>query len=627
MLKKYILFLLILLPTLGFAQPIPAADAFKLSTKLVDPNTFYIRFDIKPGFFLYSKRIKLTHANDDGLQIGTIRYPNPITRTDKVGHVSLIYNRQLTLNVPVLSDKPQEVLVNIAYQGCSYEGFCYPPENRTIQLSFNNDSALNQVLLEPKLDTTPKPLKTTNVNLDDNSKSQYNLPPQQNTGVKPKARTFTKIDKLFSTKHWSFVIFSFYGFGLLLAFTPCVLPMVPVLSGIIVGHGHNISTKKALFLSLSYVLSMSLTYGIIGGFIALMGSNLQVVMQSSIAISIFSLVFIVLALSMFNLYELRLPVSWQAKLAAVTRSHEGGHYLTAALMGSMSILVLSPCVTAPLIGALSYIAQTGNVTLGLSSLFFLGLGMGTPLLLIGTSAGKLLPKAGSWMNIVKALFGVMMLGVAIYLMSRILPEALTMGLWAALCIGVGVFIRPASKLSDNVARLKQATSIILVVYGILILVGASLGNVDPFLPLKNNDPNLTLSNQEKSIVVSTLPETKHALALAKEKKQPVMLDFYASWCESCKIIAATTLQNKQVLSALDNVTKITVDLTKNNDETKKLLNYFNVVAPPTFLFYNNNGVPQEHLRLVGEISTNTILDRIRSVMDDTSTRQPDNISP
>ena len=416
----------------------------------------------------------------------------------------------------------------------------------------------------------------------------------------------TDFANLFSNNNWVVIILSFLGFGLLLSFTPCILPMVPVLSGIIVGHGENISTRKAFFLSLSYVLSMSVTYGIIGAVIAMLGSNLQVAMQSPIVIAIFSIVFVLLALSMFDVYEIKLPLSLQNKLAKVTRSQSGGHYFNAIILGAMSILVLSPCVSAPLIGALSYIAQTGDVALGVTSLFFLSFGMGIPLLLIGTSAGKLLPKAGTWMNTVKTLFGVILLGVAVYLLTRIVPTFISMLMWASLCIFSGVYLRPFSKVQTNQDKFKQGLAIILIGYGIFILFGASSGNSDPLLPLKGECSKQS-KFKTKTIVVKSLKETQEALTNATAEETPVVLYFYADWCASCHIISSTILQDESVLRQLQNVLMIKVDLTKNNTDSKELLNHFHVIAPPTFIFIDKTGKPLPSPQLVGEISRKALL--------------------
>jgi thiol:disulfide interchange protein DsbD len=335
-----------------------------------------------------------------------------------------------------------------------------------------------------------------------------------------------------------------------------------------------------------------------------MGSNLQLVMQSPWAIASFSIIFILLALSMFEFYDLRLPSAWQTKLSKLSHSKAGGYYLGAAIMGCLSTLILSPCVTAPLIGALGYIANTGDVARGSLALFFMGLGMGTPLLLIGTSAGKWVPKTGEWMHTIKAFFGLLLLAVAIQLLGRILPPVLTMGLWASLLIFTGIYSGALTHARSNQDKFRQGVGIITLIYGILILIGASQGSHNPLQPLA---PQTSVAATHPTF--NTVSAVKQALLEAKGK--PVLVDFYADWCESCKQIEATTLKDPDVRQALDNIVMIKVDVTQNNSETRALLKDFDVVAPPTFIFYNRNGVELSQLRLVGEVSSKILMETLQ----------------
>ena len=584
--KCCLFFILFFFSLLGFANPPPAAKVFQLTTTFVDPNTFSLDWHIKKGFYLYKSRIKLTEHRASNFHLGTLSFPEALKQIDAQGKDYYVYRDQLKLPVSVLAEQPGETLLTIHYQGCADDGFCYPPQTQEIKLTADSSLALTNASLE---------------------NSEQPSPPVQSSLTENE-----KFDRLFSTNNWGLIILSFFGFGLLLSFTPCVLPMVPVLSGIIVGHGHTLSTRKAFVLSLCYVLSMSVTYAVVGAGVAMLGSNLQIIMQSPWAISIFSLIFVLLALSMFGFYELRLPVTWQAKLASVTRSQSGGHYLGAVLMGCLSTLILSPCVTAPLIGALGYIAQSGNVSLGSLSLFFLGLGMGTPLLLIGTSAGKLLPKTGRWMNTVKAFFGVMLLAIAIYLMGRLVPAVLIMGLWASLLIFSGLYLGALDQSSSHQEKFSRGLGIILLVYGLLILIGASQGKINPLQPLAPTNKAEYLASEAPVVVVKTISEIQEALANAKGR--PVMLDFYADWCASCKVIEHTTLQNKRIQAALNNFIVLKVDLTANNEDTKALLKLYNVVAPPTFLFFDTAGNELNQLRLVGENSVKTFYKHLKETL-------------
>ncbi len=569
--KRILFFLsismLLLLTSPCFSEPPPAHAVFKLQVKAYNPNTFFLEYDIKPGYFLYRDRLHLTQTNTHFLDLTPLKFPDANTKIDGLGHTISIYRHKLRIPVHLIGLSPGETILNLRYQGCSDDGFCYPPENTSIKLTINTELAMTQVAL-----IAPPKIKTATPNPNNTNQSA------------------------FAGHHWIMTLFIFLGLGLLLSLTPCVLPMIPVLSGILVGHGKDLSTRKAFFLSLSYVLSMSLTYAAIGAVVALMGHNLQVLLQSPVTLISFSLVFVLLALSMFDIYQLKLPTSWQAKLANVSYKQAGGHYLGAALMGCLSTLILSPCVTAPLIGALGYIAQTGNIALGTAALFFLGLGMGVPLLLIGASLGRWLPHAGHWMNSIKKIFGLMLLAVAIYLISRLLPAFIIMLLWAGLLIFSGlVFVRTIRSLG-----------IILLLYGILILIGASLGNTNPLKPLTQQ----AKAPQIHTKIVKNMHELETALQTAQQKKQAVLLDFYADWCTSCQVIESKMLAHPQILEAIKQMQFIKVDLTANTHESRALLHEFNVIAPPTFIFIDTSSHEREALRLVGDVSIRKLLDHL-----------------
>lgn len=563
----------------GIASPPPAESVFLLSAKPLDPNTLRLQWEIKPGFFLYQKRIQLTPADHANFHLGPVRYPKAHQKTDKQGRIEPVYQKELTLPIAILGEHPGEALLEVHYQGCASDGFCYPPQRQAIILTIDDKLRLTQAQID-----TIKPQPTVSEQTPD------------------------EIEAVFSSESLVLIILGFLGFGLLLSFTPCVLPMVPVLSGIIVGHGKDLTTRKAFFLSLSYVLSMALTYAVVGAMVALIGQNLQIAMQSPWVISLFSLVFILLALSMFGFYELRLPLSWQNKLAGVTRTHEGGHYLGAALMGSLSTLILSPCVTAPLIGALGYIAQTGNMLFGGMALFSLGLGMGLPLLIIGASAGKLLPKAGNWMNAIKAFFGVLLIAMAIYLMSRILPPVLTMGLWSSLLIFSGSYLNPFKPSEHHHEKLSQGFGLILLSYGLLILIGASQGNTNPLQPLKSHASNSFAAPLTDQNTVKSLAELEPILKAAQGR--PVMIDFYADWCTSCQVLEATTLQDPTLLSAMKDWVIIRADITDHNAQSKALMTQYQVVAPPTFIFLDDKGKERQTLRTVGEVSAHQLVQKL-----------------
>ena len=304
----------------SFSEPPPAHSVFQFKIKAHDPNTFFLEWQIKPGYFLYQDRLQLTQTKTDFFELAPLKLPRSTSKVDGLGQTIHIYRDKLHIPVSIVGLNPGEGILDLRYQGCADDGFCYPPESASIKLTIDTNLALIHATLIP-----PSKIK----------------PPIPASSKEPIISTH------FSGHHWLTTLFIFLGLGLLLSLTPCVLPMIPVLSGILVGHGKDLSTKKAFFLSLSYVLSMSLTYAAIGAIVALMGHNLQVLLQSPWAITSFSIIFVILALAMFDAYELRLPTSWQAKLAGASYKQARGHYLGAAIMGCLSTLILSPCVTAP----------------------------------------------------------------------------------------------------------------------------------------------------------------------------------------------------------------------------------------------------------------------------------------
>jgi thiol:disulfide interchange protein DsbD len=568
-------FLVLFISIPGFAdQPPPAKEVFILNATRINANQLALVWQIKPGNFLYQDKIQALASPNQPVHLGPFHFPKPLQKINAKGEAIPIYRHSLFLSVPILGAHQGEKRFDIRFQGCADDGFCYPPEIRTIILTFNAQHELSEAkVLEPQTDS---------------------LSPAE-----PISSQHDSLHQLFKSKNWAIIFLSFYGFGLLLAFTPCVLPMIPVLSGIILGQGKRLSTHKAFLLSLSYILSMATTYAIVGEIVALMGSNLQVALQSEWAIGMFSGIFILLALSMFGFYDLKLPAAWQMHLTKWSHSKAGGYYLGAAIMGCLSTLILSPCVTPPLIGVLGYIASSGDVTRGGLALFFLGLGIGTPLLLIGTSAGKWIPKTGHWMNIIKAFFGILLFAVAINLLSRILPGVYIMGLWASLLIFTGIYSGALSRTRSQNGKFTQGIGIMALVYGILILIGASQGNEDPLQPLSAHKLS---SNTATAPYLTVRSVSEMQEILAAHKGKPIFIDFYADWCATCKTMEKTTLINPDVLKLLSQFIWIKADVTNINDGGKALLTAFQVIAPPTFIFINTQGEEMAELRLVGDIT-------------------------
>jgi thiol:disulfide interchange protein DsbD len=401
-----------------------------------------------------------------------------------------------------------------------------------------------------------------------------------------------------SGRLWA-VMAVFFGAGLLLTFTPCVLPMVPILSGIIVGEGRKVTRRRAFLLSLAYVLGMAVTYTAIGVGAALSGSFLSAALQNAWVLGAFAAVFVVLALSMFGFYELQLPASWNARLADASNRLSGGHWGAVALMGVLSAAIVSPCVVAPLAGALLYIGQTRDTLLGGAALFSMALGMGAPLVLVGVSGGMLLPKAGLWMEAVKQFFGVLLLAVAIWIIAPVIPVAIQMLLWAALLIGSSVFLRALESLPQEApgwTRLWKALGILALLVGVAQGVGALSGARDPLRPLAGVFAESSEAQPLRFETVKTLADVDAHL---KTAGKPALLDFYAHWCVSCKEMERFTFSDPQVQARLAGMTLLRADVTANTADDKALLKRYRLFGPPGIIFFDAIGREIEGVRVIG----------------------------
>lgn len=561
--------------------PPPTEAVFKFQAKRYDPNTVLLHWHIKSGFFLYQKSIRIIEPpkTERFAEFAPLSLPKAIVKQDAKGRIFEIYREKLSVPARLIGLHPGETLIQITYQGCADDGYCYPPQTARLQLTFDSDLELEKVSCEKQIEV---------------SKTHSSL---QDFLSHPFETSFI------------FTLLIFYVLGLLLSFTPCVLPMIPVLSSVIVGHKKSSSARHAFGLSLAYVLSMSATYAMIGLVIALLGKNMQATLQTPFAIGALSALFIVLALSMFGLFEIRLPTRLQSKLATLSYQQAHGHYINAVVMGCLSTLILSPCVTAPLIGALSYIAETGHIFLGMLALFVLGLGMGTPLLLIGTSLGRILPDKGAWMNQMKGFLGLILIAVAIDLGSRIISAWITMLLWAGLFLFSGLYLGIFNASKTNFSKLKRVFAIILFIHGLCILVGASQGHTNHWKPLS------TIKQTTPMTTVHTLDELTPLLKESKAQKKPVLIDFYADWCRSCKVIEETLQTNPQIQAKLALFQVIRVDITEDNAATKALNAQYEVIAPPTLVFITKEGKILKALTHAGEIHINSLLDRLDQTLE------------
>ena len=553
---------------------LPVDEAFVMNARFDGANELVVGWQIAPGYYLYSD--KLGFEVDGGLGLGSARLPEGEPHYDEnFGDVEVFYD-YVEATIPFSRASPDElpVTVHAGFQGCRENSICYPPGEQTMALV----------------------LPTA---------SEFAVPAG---GGAVMVSEQDRLAALVLSDSWLIVLGTFYGLGLLLAFTPCVLPMVPILSGIIAGQ-ERVTAARGFALSFSYVMGMAVTYTAAGALAALAGEQIQAIFQRPWIITLFAGLFVILALGMFGLYELQVPAAIQTRIDRLANRQKGGTFAGVAVMGALSALIVTTCVAPPLVATLAVIGQSGDVVRGAGALFALSLGMGSPLLLVGASAGKLLPHAGAWMNVVKAGFGVMMLGLAIWMMERILPGSVTLTLWALLVFLTGVFLGAFEPLPQEPAatrRLAKGLGVLACLYGALMLIGATLGGENPLRPLPrgallalNGLPAETeqLAFQD----VETVTALDGLLAEARAAGQPVMVDFTAEWCVSCKEMEEYTFPDPGVVAALEPFVLLRADVTANDDNDQELLDRFNSFGPPTIAFFDRQGLEREPFKLVGYV--------------------------
>lgn len=562
-------------------------DAFSFFAEVNNDQQLVLNWRIAKGYYLYQEKIAVTVIQPNTISVGTISFPEGKHKTDEIFGETIVYYNDVTLTVPFATPLKQatDITIDVSFQGCADIGVCYPPMNKQVTLSFQ----------PTKGSISP----TTSANNTISEQDQI-------------------ANSLFSNTVW-ITCLTFLGFGVLLSFTPCVFPMIPILSGIIIGHGKDLTTRKAFYLSFSYVFASALTYAGFGILAGLFGSNLQATFQNPWILSFFSGLFVLLALSMFGLYQIQLPTAIQSKLSQLSQHQKHGSLWGSAIMGILSTLIVGPCVAAPLAGVLIYIGQTGDAVLGGLALFSLGIGMGIPLLIIGVSAGKLLPKAGHWMEPIKYFFGVMLLAVAIWLVERILPASIILVLWSGLLIVSAIYLKAVERLPENANgwhKLSKGLGAILLIYGIILMVGAASGGSNPLKPLANFSTNQKYTVQQHPLSFKKIKNTadlNSALQLAAQNKQFAMLDFYADWCVSCKEMEAFTFTDSSVQGALKNVMLLQADVTQNDNEDRLLLNKFSLIGPPAILFFDTNSAELKQNRVIGYMGPDDFLTRLKTL--------------
>ena len=539
--------------------------AFRFSARALDASTIEVSFAIASGYYMYRDRFQLAAEGNADVRLGRPQFPAGLKHKDEFFGEMEIYRKDVRFRVPVEGHGRFDL--KVVSQGCADVGVCYVPmeSNATIVLAGFGE-APRQVQAQPRFSIFASD---------------------------------TDIARLFEG-NLLLVLGGFFVFGMLLTFTPCVLPMVPILSGIIAGEGRSLDKPRALALSLAYVLGMAVAYAAAGVAAAFSGSLLAAALQNAWVLGAFALVFVALALSMFGFYELRLPGFLHQRLDSAHRRLRGGRIASVAGMGVLSAVIVSPCVAAPLAGALLYISQTRDVALGGAALFAMALGMGVPLVAVGVSEGALLPRAGAWMDGVRKFFGVLLLAVAIWVIAPVLPPAALLLAWAALLIGSAMFLcalDPLPAAASGWWRLWKGVGVIALVAGVALLIGALSGSRDPLRPLAGLTRNAAPAAAALPWVrVASLGELEQKLGAPGK---PVMLDFYADWCVSCKEMEAFTFSDPRVRAQLDGMLLLQADVTAHNEADRALLKRFSLFGPPGIIFFDAQGREIKGLRVVG----------------------------
>ena len=572
---------------------LPVDEAFRLSHITSSADEIKLLWNIEPGYYLYKKRVKV--ASDlDAVTLGDIELPAGKMEHDEFFGDVEIFEDILEITVPVNSTTTS-FQIDVGYQGCAHAGLCYPPITKTLDILLPTANAAT--LIDANESVT------------------------ESAGITDQSEQGQIASRL---GHQSLLvnIGMFFAFGLLLAFTPCVFPMIPILSSIIAGQGESMTATRGFMLSLVYVLAMAVTYTAAGIIVGFTGANIQIWFQDPWVIATFTVIFVLLALSMFGMYELQMPSFIQSRLNSISNDQQNGTLLGTAIMGFLSALIVGPCVTAPLIGALIYIAETGDPWIGGTALFSLSLGMGLPLLAIGTSAGKYLPKAGAWMEPIKYVFGVLLLAMAIWFLERVIPKPAVLVLSGLLLIGcavyLGVFVR-GQQATSGWSKLKLVFAWVALVYGTVLIVGASAGSQQLLKPLTVfTSPT---GQQEENLAfqpIKSLADLEAALEQAQAENRPLMLDFYADWCITCKELEAFTFTDPRVHEALKGFLLVKADVTNNDAQDQALLEHLGLFGPPAILFYEPDGTEHKSFRLVGFINAENFEHHIKRFTESTT---------
>ncbi|VAW43974.1 Cytochrome c-type biogenesis protein DsbD, protein-disulfide reductase [hydrothermal vent metagenome] len=547
-------------------QLLPVDQAFQFETIALDANQLMVRFTMAANIYLYKDQIQF-NTFTDGIELGQPEFPQAQIKDDpEFGLVDVFYDvAEIVIPIKRTQAGISSLDIEAAFQGCEDDKVCYPPTAQLVSVDLPPAEAIvASTANSPSIDTNPVQLSEQGI-----------------------------ITKSIADDSIWWTVLKFFGFGLLLSLTPCVFPMIPILSGLIVGQ-KDPSTAKAFTLSLIYVLAMALTYTVVGVVAGLAGTNLQALFQTPWVIISFSVVFVLLALSMFGFYDLQLPASWQSKLSKLSNKQKSGSWIGVAVMGLLSALIVGPCVAPPLAAAVIYISSVdGGPVVGGLALFAMSMGMGIPLIAIGTSAGKWMPNSGGWMNVVKSFFGVLLIGMAIWFLSRIMAEDTILMLWGLLLIATAVMWHQNAKsngLSGWVMSMFDAFKVILLVVGVAQLIGAMAGQSDPLRPLKGvfASGGVAVEQKVEFTPIKSLADLNKQI---ENSTKPVFLDFYADWCIECKRMEKTTFMDAGIIGLTQQMTVLKADVTANDDVDAALMKHFGIVGPPASLFFAAEGAP------------------------------------
>jgi thiol:disulfide interchange protein DsbD len=572
---------------LGSSEFVPVDEAFKPILIPIDGNTVEVSFQVTPGYYLYKDKISV-NALSENVQLGRLDLPQGKIKVDEFFGESEVYFEDVFATLPLARATPEamELELEVNFQGCAEGGLCYPPTTRVVSTALPEATAITD------LDSLPA----------------------RNEPVTEQA----KLAQVITGSSIWVTIGVFFVAGLGLAFTPCVLPMVPILSGIIAGEGENVSSSRGFALAFTYVMGMALVYTAAGVAAAAAGLQLQATFIQPWVLILFSGLFVFLAFGMFGAFELQMPSVIQSKLATVSGNQKSGTAVGAFVMGALSALVVTACVAPALIAALTVMAQSGDMLRGGTALFAMSMGMGAPLLAVGAAQGKLLPKAGAWMVAVKGAFGFMFIGLAVWMLSRILPGSVTLALWAALVFMMGVFMGGLTTLTSDssaVQKLGKGFGLLAILYGLLLFLGALTGGSNPLKPLASvNFGNGIMVAEQKHLEfqrIKTVDDLDREVAAAAAVGKTAMLDFYADWCVSCIEMEEYTFTDEGVQAALANTVLLQADVTANDDQDQELLQRFGVFGPPTIIFFGTDGQQRHGYEVVGFMKAKDFTDHLQ----------------